>query len=127
MRVWNVPPEYLDDKRLVDEHCAVHGIWGAIKKNSPVQKHPQAIRFVDNLGALWRRHEALVADMARRGFRHYTPFPIEAVPEDQRNKPLHVSEDLIERDISILRERWEKEGNPFIVMIGAIPRNSFNI
>ena len=117
MRVWNILPEYLDVKRLVDEHCAVHGIWGAIKKNSPVQKHPQAIRFVNNLGALRRRHEALVAEMALRGFKHHTPFPIEAVPEDQRNKPLHVSEELVERDINILRERWGREGNPFIVMI----------
>jgi len=127
MRVWNVPPKHLDDKRLVDEHCAVHGIRGAINKNSPVQKHPQANRFVNNMGALWRRHETLVAEMSRRGFKHHTPFPMEAVPENQRNKLLHVSEDLIEKDINILRERWEREGNPLIAKIEIIPRSSFKI
>ena len=46
----------------------------------------------ENCKALYRRHERLVAEMGRRGYRHKTPLPAEqatglGVQEDYKDSP----------------------------------------
>jgi hypothetical protein len=38
------------------------------------RNHPETRRWEGKLAALYRRHEALVAEMMRRGHRHATPL-----------------------------------------------------
>ena len=38
-------------------------------------RHPETARWRGKLQALYRRHEALVVEMGRRGYRHHTPLP----------------------------------------------------
>ena len=38
-------------------------------------RHPETLRWRGKLQALYLRHEALVAEMGRRGYRHHTPLP----------------------------------------------------
>ena len=37
-------------------------------------RHPETLRWVGRLRALYARHEALVAEMERRGYSHRTPL-----------------------------------------------------
>jgi hypothetical protein len=37
-------------------------------------RHPETVRWRGKLKALYQRHESLVAEMARRGYRHQTPL-----------------------------------------------------
>ena len=36
--------------------------------------HPETLRWRDRLAALYARHDAQVAEMSRRGFRHASPL-----------------------------------------------------
>jgi len=37
--------------------------------------HPETRRWRGRLKALYMRHDALVTEMTRRGYRHYSPLP----------------------------------------------------
>jgi len=71
MRIWDIEPKYLCRKHLLGEHRELHAIWIIITKNKKgYRHHPETKRWVGRLKALERRHEALVKEMARRGYRH---------------------------------------------------------
>lgn len=75
MRIWDVPPAELDRQALLGEHRELHAIWTILTENrSGYRRHPEVLRWTGRLGALFRRHEALVAEMERRGYRHRSPL-----------------------------------------------------
>lgn len=77
MRVWDVPPAYLCRKHLLGEHRELHGLWNILTKHKAkggYSKHPETLRWVGREKALFNRHEALVVEMARRGYKHLSPI-----------------------------------------------------
>ena len=77
MRVWDIDPHLLCNKHLVAEHGELHGVWNVLVKNGGrggYSRHPETLRWQGKLRALYERHEALCAEMARRGFAHRTPL-----------------------------------------------------
>jgi hypothetical protein len=75
MRIWDLPPDRLCRAHLLGEHRELHAIWSVLTTGKTgYSKHPETLRWNGKLRALWLRHEALVAEMHRRGYRHASPL-----------------------------------------------------
>lgn len=75
MRIWDIPPEELCRAHLLGEHRELHGLWNILTQGKRgYSRHPETRRWEGRLAALYLRHEALVAEMARRGYRHASPL-----------------------------------------------------
>ncbi len=77
MRVWDVDPKCLCRQHLLGEHRELHGLWNILTKHGGTggySQHPETKRWVGKTAALYARHEALVREMERRGYRHKTPL-----------------------------------------------------
>lgn len=75
MRIWDLPPRILCRQHLLGEHRELHAIWTVITGNrSGYSRHPETLRWKGRLRALFRRHDALVAEMGRRGYEHRSPL-----------------------------------------------------
>jgi len=75
MRVWDVPPAMLCNKHLLGEHRELHGLWNIhVLGKKGYSLHPETKRWAGKLKALFARHEMLVGEMQRRGFRHSSPL-----------------------------------------------------
>ena len=75
MRIWDVPPSLLCRQHLLGEHRELHGLWRILTENCQgYSHHPETRRWRGKLAALYQRHEALIEEMARRGYRHASPL-----------------------------------------------------
>lgn len=71
MRVWDIPAGYLSRPSLLGEHRELHGLRSIlIHGKKGYARHPETLRWIGCLSALAWRHEALVAEMALRGYLH---------------------------------------------------------
>ena len=71
MRIWDVAPSVLCRPHLLGEHRELHAVWNVIVGDKVgYARHPETRRWRGKLRALYLRHEALVAEMQRRGYRH---------------------------------------------------------
>lgn len=71
MRIWDIEPVRLCRNHLLGEHNELHAIWSIIihGKNGYAH-HPEVMRWRGRLKALYLRHEKLVKEFKRRGYRH---------------------------------------------------------
>lgn len=77
MRIWDIAPKNLCRKHLVAEHRELHGLWNILTKHKGqggYSHHPETLRWVGKTKALYERHERLIAEFAKRGYRHHTPL-----------------------------------------------------
>jgi hypothetical protein len=75
VRIWDLEPSLLCRSHLLGEHRELHGLWNILTREMQgYRKHPETRRWEGKLAALYRRHEALVAEMTRRGYRHASPL-----------------------------------------------------
>jgi hypothetical protein len=75
VRIWDVDPRLLCRKHLLGEHRELHGLWNIhVLEKSGYSRHPETIRWAGKLAALHARHELLVEEMTRRGYRHGSPL-----------------------------------------------------
>lgn len=75
MRIWDVSPSILCREHLLGEHRELHGLWNILTQGkSGYAHHPETLRWVGRLKALYNRHEALVAELTRRGYNHASPL-----------------------------------------------------
>lgn len=103
MRIWDVPPDRLCRQHLLGEHRELHGLWNILTQGKVgYSRHPETLRWQGKLAALYRRHEALVSEMARRGYGHQTPLDPELATGAE------VQTDFVdspERQVTLLREK----------------------
>jgi len=60
---------------LLGEHRELHCIWVVLTEGKKgYSRHPETLRWRGRLKALYLRHEELVAEMERRGYRHKSPL-----------------------------------------------------
>ena len=53
----------------------MHAVWSILTTGRRgYARHPETLRWRGRLAALYARHEAEVAEMSRRGFRHASPL-----------------------------------------------------
>ncbi|MCR4427975.1 MAG: pyrimidine dimer DNA glycosylase/endonuclease V [Caldiserica bacterium] len=75
MRIWDLPPERLCRNHLLAEHREIHAIWNIITmKKSGYSRHPETLRWVGKLKALFLRHQQIAQEMENRGFKHNSPL-----------------------------------------------------
>lgn len=75
MRIWDIEPARLCRQHLLGEHRELHGLWNILTLGkSGYSRHPETRRWEGKLAALYARHQALVVEMERRGYRHGTPL-----------------------------------------------------
>jgi len=75
MRIWDLDPAVLCRAHLLGEHRELHAVWSILTRDlGGYRRHPETRRWEGRLAALYRRHEALVAEMTRRGYRHASPL-----------------------------------------------------
>ena len=71
MRIWDIDPKRLCRNHLLGEHRELHAIWVIVTKGKKgYSTHPETIRWKGKLKALYLRHDALVNEMKKRGYRH---------------------------------------------------------
>jgi hypothetical protein len=118
VRIWHVPPAYLDNQRLLGEHLELHVIAGAIAKIHTNRKggyknHPETRKYSDKFAFLLARHDALVKEMKLRGWKagyaHQTPVAVKGIPKTAFCH-FRVTPDLVRQDIADLKQRWKREG-----------------
>lgn len=87
MRIWDLPPVGLCRQHLLGEHRELHGLWNILTRDlAGYRRHPETRRWKGKLAALYRRHEALVAEMERRGYRHRSPLDLELATGSDRQE-----------------------------------------
>jgi len=77
MRIWDVPPRQLCRQHLLGEHRELHRLWNIVVVRGGTggySRHPETQRWVDKTRVLFERHQQLVAEMERRGYRHRLPL-----------------------------------------------------
>jgi hypothetical protein len=77
MRIWDVPPRQLCRQHLLGEHRELHGLWNILVVHGGTggySRHPETMRWVGKTRALFERHQLLVKEMERRGYRHLSPL-----------------------------------------------------
>lgn len=105
MRVWDVDPKVLCRQHLLGEHRELHGLWNILTKHGGkggYSAHPETLRWVGREAALFKRHEALVAEMERRGYQHASDLDatLAVGAADQR-----VFIDLPDAQLNLLRAK----------------------
>lgn len=75
MRIWDVSPDILCRQHLLGEHRELHALWTIlVNERRGYAHHPETKRWRGKLAALYARHESLVTEMERRGYRHASPL-----------------------------------------------------
>jgi len=93
MRVWDLPPRILCREHLLGEHRELHAVYSIILNSKKgYSHHPETIRWVGKLPALKIRHEQIVKEMERRGYKHHSPL-IDALGESVQNKFVNTIEE----------------------------------
>lgn len=82
MRMWMVPPRKMCRKHLLGEHVEIHMAVATLRLGRSVDGFLK--KGLLELGSLRRRHDELVAEMLRRGYRHASPLG--AVPRRTAGK-----------------------------------------
>jgi hypothetical protein len=73
MRIWDIHPKYLCRTHLLAEHRELHGLWNILTIHGGrggYSRHPETLRWIGKLKALYLRHELLADEFARRGYVH---------------------------------------------------------
>ncbi len=75
MRIWDISPKKLCTNHLLGEHRELHAMWTIITENKKgYSRHPETLRWIGKLKALYARHESLVDEMIHRGYSHKSPL-----------------------------------------------------
>jgi hypothetical protein len=75
MRIWDIAPRRLCRAHLLGEHRELHAIWSVLTQGKRgYSRHPETLRWKGKLRALYKRHEAQVAEMERRHYQHHSPL-----------------------------------------------------
>ena len=75
VRIWDLPPERLCRAHLLGEHRELHAVWAVLTGDKTgYRNHPETLRWVGRLAALYARHTALVEEMRSRGYQHASPL-----------------------------------------------------
>lgn len=72
MRMWNVDPRLMCREHLLGEHLEMHMFAGAIRKGSSVRGYIE--NGLVETGNIKGRHDELVTEMERRGYKHNSPL-----------------------------------------------------
>jgi len=130
MRIWLINPAFLDDKRLGAAHHEIHAFLTCVRTGRTWGNTTRDLK--SHLEYTQRVHDQIVWELTqRKNLRegkegetlqdnyfagrhsvsdHATPYNIEGITVPQDPEPFQPNRDLIRKDITDLREKWEAEG-----------------
>lgn len=116
MRVWHLPLEYLDDRRLLAQHHEVHGLITAILSGK--RWGQWSTLFGQRLPYLFNIHEEAVQELARRAqlrssqHKHSSPvlFTEEQLKAHSAEAGFNPTDEMMAADVVVLRGKWAAEG-----------------
>lgn len=75
MRIWDVSVSKLCRKHLLGEHRELHALYSILLYDKKgYRQHPETLRWEGKLPALKKRHQLLVSEMEKRGYKHNSPL-----------------------------------------------------
>ncbi|HSF28749.1 MAG TPA: pyrimidine dimer DNA glycosylase/endonuclease V [Nitrosopumilaceae archaeon] len=97
MRIWDIAPYRLCKDHLLGEHRELHAIWSILTRNkNGYSKHPETLRWKGKLHSLYLRHDSLVHEMEKRGYKHHTPLEVSlAIGSKKQDKFVNSINDQI--------------------------------
>lgn len=111
-RVWHLPVEFLDDRRLHAFHQELHGIADALVRD--VEYKDVAEAFRGRMPYLCVRHDEAALELLRRIDRNQNSVASHTSNFVKYNKvpgdTLIPTDAVVAEDVSLLRSRWEAEG-----------------
>jgi len=103
MRIWDIPTERLCRKHLIGEHSELHAIWSIITQGKKrYANHPEITRWRGKLKALYLKHDEIVNEMKKRGYKHNSPLDIKHATGNEKQDILI---DSIEKQFYILKNK----------------------
>lgn len=72
MRMWMLPPAGMCRKHLLGEHVELHMLLGSLRRGKNIAGFLSGGLVDPQL--VFARHQELVAEMTRRGFKHSSPI-----------------------------------------------------
>jgi hypothetical protein len=103
MRIWDISPSLLCRQHLLGEHRELHAIWTVItKKKRGYSKHPETMRWIGKLKALYMRHKDLVREMKKRGYIHKSDLPVN-LATGKRKQDVFIN--TVKEQIEILKKK----------------------
>ena len=110
--MWNVDPRYLCNKWLIAEHNEIHTFIGAIASGKSVQGYLDKNLLEPK--SLVKRHDDLVREAKKRGFKHHSDLDSEKVnnmlKKKLTKKQLETKIDL-NKSLSDLKKRCIRDLN----------------
>jgi hypothetical protein len=99
MRVWNeINPSRLCRNHLLAEHREILCIWSVITNNKKgYSKHPETVRYRNNLSSLLYRHNLILKESVSRGYNFKnlpnsdSITPLDSKTESWDNQELSLS------------------------------------
>jgi len=79
MRMWMISPKYLCRQHLLGEHNEIHMLLGCLEKGKSVSGYIE--KGLVELHNIRVRHDSIVEEMIKRGYRHHTPIYSTPHPE----------------------------------------------
>ncbi len=71
--MWKVDPKRMCDRHLLGEHNEIHMFIGCLLSGKSIAGYIS--KGLVEVHSLRTRHDELVREMQRRGFRHFSPLP----------------------------------------------------
>jgi hypothetical protein len=103
LRIWDIPPSRLCRNHLLGEHRELHAIWEIISRGKKgYSRHPETLRWKGRLKALFLRHEKLVKEFKKRGYRHYSCLDKSCARGKSRQDQFV---DSVKRQVAMLRKK----------------------
>lgn len=72
MRMWGVDPRLMCDQHLLGEHVEMHMFVGSIRRGVSMRGYVD--KGLVDTEEIKARHDALAAELERRGFKHRSPL-----------------------------------------------------
>jgi Pyrimidine dimer DNA glycosylase len=74
MRMWMVSPKLMCRQHLLGEHVELHMLVACLKREFSIQGYVD--QGLVNTRSIYSRHDALVAEMTLRGYKHQSPLHV---------------------------------------------------
>ena len=99
MRMWMVDPKIMCRKHLLGEHVELHMFVGTIKRKKRLSGY-----IKNNLlqfSAIHGRHQQLIEEMERRGYKHKSPITLTELDEYFSNYSNEIQLFVIDKEESL--------------------------
>ena len=101
--MWNVPCKVMCRQHLLGEHLEMHMFAGAIMTGKKIDGY--ITNGLVDTRLIFHRHQKIVMEMYRRGYKHKSPFNIETLVKLIRLRFEGQGEVNVMKNLGVLRER----------------------